>query len=205
MFTEASQIAHWLCYLGKMWTRNQNSATPGLPLSTEDLLWWFDRTWAEGMVQHSALEKDWLTLYWVPRRQAGIRVRLAPAEPQKRTTTIHRKWNTLKLSKGGEPSSTVWTPLLLGDGLTNDHFCIDWTPILILCSHLAFHYLWILTMVLWNIIYGKPHENILHLSRAKTPHSSFLIWFLTLDYVFPSWKSYLNTGWSSDSNLPWLQ
>lgn len=53
--------------------------------------------------------------------------------------------------------------------------------ILILCSHLAFHYLSILIMVLWNSIYGKSCENILHLSRVKTPHNSFLTWFLMLE------------------------
>lgn len=60
----------------------------------------------------------------------------------------------------------------------------------ILCSHLPSHYLWILIMALQNIVCGKPCEDILHFSRVKSPHSSSLIWFLTLDCIFPSWTSH---------------
>lgn len=98
----------------------------------------------------------WLSLCWVPRGQAGIILSFVSEEPHKRTIIIHRilqgkgMLNTPKLPGGGEPSGMPWTSLLFWDSpvclIGGDHPCTGWTLMLVLHSHLASCYLWILIM-----------------------------------------------------------
>lgn len=132
-----SYCAAWVAS-ERHWAQNKNSASQSLPLSTEGLLWWCGSMGAGGPAQHSAMEKDWLTLHWVPRRQAAIRLSLVPVESQRKTTIIHSEIaQRRRAPQHGLNPSVGDSPV----GLTNGHFCTDGTLVLILCSHLASHHL----------------------------------------------------------------